>query len=164
MRNTRPIFRRSTTVKLSFRGDMQGLQAGLDILSRDFGYEQHDSGLEIRVERRSDHLIQVEKNGPRATIRYAEKIHFFRALGLLLEALPRGEDFTLAEEPQFTMNGAMFDVSQTSAIRFRAGFCRRNLDVAWLRRELGKDLPDHQSRLECVQERGRQGSVCHHLG
>lgn len=59
----------------------------------------------------------VRKKGQAAEIRYARPIHFYRALGLLVQELRKGSgDFELKEIPQFTMNGPMFDVSQGNAV------------------------------------------------
>jgi len=107
-------------MKLHFSGDLQECMKGIGILAGDFGYEISNNGkdcLNIKVEKRSGCDIYVAKKGLDAVIRYSEKIHFFRALGLLLEALKHNdEDFEITEEPQFTMNGAMFDVSQGNAV------------------------------------------------
>lgn len=103
-------------MKLFFQGDIEEVKKGIGILSEDFGFEAGSDGLNVRVEKAAGSDIYVEKAGDQALIRYSEKIHFFRALGLLLEALGKGEDFTIVEVPQFTMNGPMFDVSQGNAV------------------------------------------------
>lgn len=103
-------------MKLCFRGDIQDCLKGLEILSDDYDFELDDEGLKIEVEQSPGCDIVVWKAGNRAKIRYSEKIHFFRAVGLLLEALPKKENFEIVETPQFTMNGAMFDVSQSNAV------------------------------------------------
>ena len=102
-------------MKLFFQGDISAVEAGLNILSGEFNFELDPNGLKVTVENKPGCNIHVEKKGNQAAIRYSEKIHFFRALGLLIEKLPEGKDFEITEEPQFTMNGAMFDVSQGNA-------------------------------------------------
>ncbi len=104
-------------MKLCFQGDLNDIKKGVAVLAKDFGFELDSKGLNVRVERRAAGSgICVEKTGDGAVIRYSEKIHFFRGLGLLLEALKEKEEFHIAEEPQFTMNGPMFDVSQGNAV------------------------------------------------
>lgn len=103
-------------MKLYFQGDIEDIKKGIDILSEDFGFEIDPNGLKVQVEKIAGSNVCVEKTGDRATIRYSEKIHFFRALGLLLEALGKRQEFNIVEEPQFTMNGPMFDVSQGNAV------------------------------------------------
>ena len=103
-------------MKLCFQGDIEEIKKGLDILSEDFGYTLDSNGLQIQVAKIAGSSICVEKTGDKAIIRYSDKIHFFRALGLLLEALEQRQEFKIVEEPQFTMNGPMFDVSQGNAV------------------------------------------------
>ena len=103
-------------MKLCFQGDIKEINKGIVILSKDFGYKLDSSGLKIQVEKIAGSNIIVEKTGDLAIIRYSEKIHFFRGLGLLLEALEQSQEFKIVEEPQFTMNGPMFDVSQGNAV------------------------------------------------
>lgn len=103
-------------MKLNFQGDMHDFVKGLDILSTDFGYELDSDGLKVQVENKSGCAIYIAKKGNQATIQYSEKIHFFRALGLLLEALKEKEEFEIIEECQFTTNGVMFDISQGNAV------------------------------------------------
>ncbi|MGI6610594.1 MAG: beta-N-acetylhexosaminidase [Limnochordia bacterium] len=103
--------------RLHFQGDVQDCMEGLQLLAPDFRYQLSADGLTVTVEQQPGCPVTVEKKGNQATIRYSEKIHFFRALGLLLEQLAVGSgDFSLSEEPQFTMNGVMYDVSQGNAV------------------------------------------------
>lgn len=103
-------------MKLFFQGDIEAVKAGLNILAGEFSYEIDPGGLKVVVENKPGSNIYVSKKGNLATIKYSEKVHFFRALGLLLEKLVNDGDFEITEEPQFTMNGAMFDVSQGNAV------------------------------------------------
>ncbi|HHT26054.1 MAG TPA: beta-N-acetylhexosaminidase [Firmicutes bacterium] len=102
--------------RLHFTGDVEYLRPGLELLAPDYNYELHPDGSEVHVIRR-DGPIEVVKKGESIRICYAERIHFFRALGLLLEALTNQKNaFHITEEPQFATNGAMFDVSQSNAV------------------------------------------------
>jgi hexosaminidase len=102
--------------RLNFIGDVEYLRPGLGLLASDYQFEMHPDGLEVQVTQRCG-PIEVTKQGESAQIYYTERIHFFRALGLLLEALrDQQSDFSMIEEPQFATNGAMFDVSQSNAV------------------------------------------------
>jgi hexosaminidase len=103
-------------MQLHFFGDTSELTDGIHILSKELGFEVSSSGLKVQIVKRAQSNIEVSKNGDALRIAYSERIHFFRALGLLVEALREKEQFAIVEEPQFTMNGAMFDVSQGSAV------------------------------------------------
>lgn len=101
---------------LNFVGDMSGLEKGIDIISKELNFITAPEGLTVKVEKCQSGKLEVAKNAQAAYIKYSEKIHFFRALGLLTEELARQSDFEISEEPQFTMNGVMFDVSQGNAV------------------------------------------------
>ncbi|HVL24749.1 MAG TPA: beta-N-acetylhexosaminidase, partial [Thermomicrobiales bacterium] len=58
----------------------------------------------------------VHRDGDAGVIRYRERAHFFRGLGLFVEASAAGRVFSITETPQFTMNGPMIDVSQGNAV------------------------------------------------
>lgn len=103
-------------MKICFQGDVTDLKKGLEILAEDFGYTLAEDGLKVQVEKKPGSGIYVAGNKSNAVIRYSEKNHFFRALGLLLEALAEKDEYEISEEPQFTMNGPMFDVSQGNAV------------------------------------------------
>ncbi len=115
-------------MKLCFKGDVNDLIKGIEILSQDFGFEacfdetccestDNSGTIQVLVENYVNADIYVGRTGTNAIIRYSEKIRFFRALGLLVEAVQNNkETFEIIEQPQFTMNGAMFDVSQGNAV------------------------------------------------
>lgn len=104
---------------LGFRGDVEELRPGLDLLAPWLNFQVSEKGLAVAARKTAGRSLRVSKKGRRAEIRFAEKAHFFRGLGLLLQELEdRGEaaDFELAEEAQFATAGAMFDVSQGNAV------------------------------------------------
>lgn len=103
-------------MNLFFTGDMCGLEEGVGILSQELGFTISPDGLAVTVECNPGGELEVRKNGKNIIIRFSKRIHFFRALGLLVESLQEGCDFSITEEPQFDMNGAMFDVSQGNAV------------------------------------------------
>lgn len=107
-------------MKLCFKGDVQECIRGIEILSSDFGFDINSGelgSLKVQVEKEAGCDIYVVKKETDIVIRYSKKIHFFRALGLMLERLRNNEEnFEITEKPQFTMNGSMFDVSQGNAV------------------------------------------------
>jgi len=103
-------------MKLRLIGDLDGLQEGLAALAAEAGIELSDEGRAVEVVKHSANRIIVEADGDALRIAYHRKIHFFRAIGLLVEALREGNAFRIEEEPQFEMNGPMFDVSQGGAV------------------------------------------------
>jgi hexosaminidase len=105
------------SINLRFIGDLTGLNEGIGLFAAELGFGIVSAGgLPVHVIRESGSPIHVSGTEGIASITYSEKIHFFRALGLLVEALRDRNDFDIAETPQFRTNGAMFDVSQGNAV------------------------------------------------
>lgn len=73
-------------------------------------------GLKIRVIQ-APGPIQLSLKHGQGTIRYQEKIHFFRALGVFLEQARERDRFELTEEPRFDFNGTMLDVSRNGVLK-----------------------------------------------
>lgn len=88
--------------------------------------QQAPDGLQVTVIKGStangDPLC-VKRTGDQITIRYPEKIHYFRALGLLAEQLKKGGDFIIEEIPQFDTSGVMPDLSFGSPLNVK-GLCK----------------------------------------
>jgi hypothetical protein len=103
-------------MRLGFEGDILGLEKGIEAFSKEFGYKVCCDGMPVKAIKDKVNKIQVSKKGGAAVIRYSERVHFFRALGLLLEAMGEKDEFEIEEEPQFSMNGIMIDVSQGNAV------------------------------------------------
>lgn len=104
-------------MKLEIVGDVADLMNGLMALAPEIGVEIGSGGFPVSVLKSDENQIEVIKSEHNASIRYAEKIHFFRALGLFVEALQTGDrEFRITEIPQFSMNGPMIDVSQGNAV------------------------------------------------
>jgi hexosaminidase len=104
------------SVRLHFTGDVSGLEDGIAILADARGVEIGAGGIGISVERHERPTLEVTRAGNSGTVRYRERAHFFRGLGLLLEASADGDHLSLAEAPQFAMNGPMIDCSQGNAV------------------------------------------------
>src|SRR5260370_34179497 len=97
-------------MKIKLEGDWKDLENGFYLISQKLGLELAPDGLPIRVEKNSKG-IEVELQDGCGAIRFAERIHFFRALGLFVEAAQRADQFKLEEKPQFTTIGVMSDKS-----------------------------------------------------
>jgi hexosaminidase len=103
-------------MQLNFTGDIGEIEAGLGAVSPIFGIEVAPDGLRVEVVRTDDNRIDVSKRSDGATIRYRNRVQFFRALGLLVEGLAEGGDIDISETPRFDMVGPMIDVSQGNAV------------------------------------------------
>ena len=108
--------------ELYFQGEYKDLLPGIEILAPELNYRiSLDSGssLRVKVSQIKENQIWISKQGNRAEIRYNQKHQFFRGLALLLQELkekPKSPNFEILERPQFSTVGAMFDVSQGSAV------------------------------------------------
>jgi len=99
-----------------FFGDVKDLTYGIQILSRELKFEVSPDGTRIKVEKSSENKLEIIKNSKECIIKYLKPIHFFRALGLFMEAIQGNNEFHIVEEPQFITNGVMFDISQGNAV------------------------------------------------
>src|SRR5258706_1275205 len=102
-------------MKIKLEGDWKDLENGFYLISQKLGLELAPDGLPIRVEKNSKG-IEVELQDGCGAIRFAERIHFFRALGLFVEAAQRADQFKLEEKPQFTTIGVMADMSRNAVL------------------------------------------------
>lgn len=100
---------------IKFSGDIKELERGIEILSKKLHYTVSEDGFEVVVKKANDGL-KVCGNETSATIEYAEKAHFFRALGILFEQLKKGGEFCVSEAPNFKTLGAMFDCSRNAVL------------------------------------------------
>ncbi|MEG1446965.1 MAG: family 20 glycosylhydrolase, partial [Ruthenibacterium sp.] len=103
-------------IRIHLRGG-DALREGLSLLCADYDFVLAETGLAVTVVQKDASPIYVTLKKDAAEIIYDRTIHFFRAFGLLLEALQQNKtEVSLCEIPQFTMNGPMFDVSQGNAV------------------------------------------------
>lgn len=102
--------------ELNLTGETNGLMKGIEILGEKLGFRIAESGLKVKVEKVSENIIEINFNNGICCIKYKEKIHFFRALGILLENLKHTGKFILVEKPQFRLDGVMFDVSRNAVM------------------------------------------------
>lgn len=103
-------------MKLNFKGKIDHLHKGIELLSGELGYESSPDGIVVHVERIERNALEVIRKKSEVVIRYNRRIHFFRALGLLVESSFIHDEFEVFEEPQFDLNGIMPDISQGNAI------------------------------------------------
>jgi len=102
-------------MKLFIFGEVEDIMAGVQVLLQELGVELAEDGFPVKVERLSG-KIEVASDGLQGIIRFDQKIHFFRALGLFIEAMKSKKSFEICEEPQFTKNGVMFDASRNAVM------------------------------------------------
>jgi hexosaminidase len=103
-------------MKFKLINDSPEIISGVLLLKAELNFEISDKGMALKIEKSDQDQIVVSKKGDYCFIQYNKKIHLFRALGLLMEALQDQLEFYITETPAFTMNGIMFDVSQGNAV------------------------------------------------
>src|SRR5690625_5105286 len=99
-------------MKLKLSGNVENLIDGIKELQSDYNFVISDSAqIELTCEQRSeDASLTVSYSNNQAHITYDKQHHFFRALGLLLEKLSKGEtEIKITETAQFNTVGPMFD-------------------------------------------------------
>jgi len=98
-------------MKFNFIGISEELLAPLSIISGEHGFEICADGIPVEVSKQ-DMGLYVCYNGKEAKIAYDKKVEFFRALGLLIEAVSEGKtEFAKNEQPYFETCGGMYDNS-----------------------------------------------------
>lgn len=102
-------------MKIKFEGEWQSFEQGIQLLSPKLGLEWTPAGLPIHIEQSTGQLEAHLLNG-RGLIRFDEPIHFFRALGLFIEAAQNTDQFSLTEKPQFSTVGVTIDVSRNAVL------------------------------------------------
>ena len=103
-------------MKLNFTGEIQELRSGMEILCKRLGLQLDSAGMTVKVSKR-DGDLELKKENEDITIFYQDKIHFYRALGLLREKLCEGTDqFHIKETPNFETNGIMVDCSRNAVM------------------------------------------------
>jgi hypothetical protein len=81
------------------------------------GIREGPGGITVAAEKSDKPLLEVHGSGGRYTITYSERSFFFRGLGLLCQELSKNKtEIRVSETPRFTMNGAMYDVTQGNAV------------------------------------------------
>lgn len=94
------------------------LHAGIEIVSKilDFTVSDIMPDVMVTAEKADDaSVLNVFRNGDKATIVYGEKVSFFR--GLMLLCKNHENDFEIKEKKHFRTNGPMFDMSRNSVFK-----------------------------------------------
>ncbi len=107
--------KKNFSVWLDWQGDAAELKDGVLAILPDLGATLAEDGIHITPKKVKGDLLGVRRHGNEATVTYGERVHFFRALGLLAQHLDDAE-YTVEEKCYFTMNGTMFDVSQSNTL------------------------------------------------
>lgn len=98
-------------MKIHVYGQTGELIEGIEELSEILHIELHADGMPVEAVQAPGPL-QVTLRDGKGSIRYQEKIHFYRALGLFVQHAAESDSFEITEEPKFTFNGTMLDVSR----------------------------------------------------
>ncbi|MGG1576260.1 beta-N-acetylhexosaminidase [Fictibacillus sp. NRS-1165] len=104
-------------MKLSFLGEWDTLREGIDKLAPQLEIEISEDGIPVKVVKSSKALLEVRLENGEGLITYQKTIHFFRALGLFVEASRKKEAFRIIEQPYFETNGVMFDCSRNAVMK-----------------------------------------------
>lgn len=104
-------------MSFEYFGDLDGLTEGIGILDGQYKFSSITDDIKVTGKKTEENILKVACKDGNAVIKYKERSHFFRGLGILAQGLEKGEREILVEEvTKFTMNGAMFDVSQGNAV------------------------------------------------
>lgn len=109
-------------MKLFFENAEQLLK-GIEELSSELSFTvgncKETADICVTITTTEEDQLEVTLQGAQATICYGNQpVRFFRALGLLCEAIADGKtDFYKKEKPNFTQNGPMYDVARNMVFR-----------------------------------------------
>lgn len=106
-------------MKLYFEG-AKALMDGIEVLAADLGFEvAEDAAYRVAVKEIEENALNLTIQGEEITITYGGgKSRFFRALGLLVQALKDGcTEKELQEKPLFKTNGSMVDMSRSAVMK-----------------------------------------------
>lgn len=109
-------------LKLNLTGEADRFHEGILQLQSLLDFEWSEQGIEIRVEHGAGNLevsysrMESPTQGT-GRIKFDQPIHFFRALGLLIEHIKKGESFRIEQTPHFDFNGSMLDMSRNAVMR-----------------------------------------------
>ncbi len=103
-------------ISVNFRGNTDKLNEGIDILSKDLGFNIGTGEKEICVSE-CDIGFDVRSDGNKATISYHTPADFFRALALTINSFKKNIGCNLSQSPAFESCGIMLDVSRGAVIK-----------------------------------------------
>ena len=100
--------------------DSQELCSAIALVSEDLGIESVSEGAEyaIEVKKSTEHILKVSVEGKNAAIEYGGGVSvFLRGLAIAADALRKGERAEIYDNPIFTLNGAMLDMSRNAVMK-----------------------------------------------
>ncbi len=107
-------------LKIQIKGDISPIIEGLSELQAEYHFNLSDKAdivLTCKQQTSNEKLHIMYKNGE-GTIGYRQANHFFRAFGIFLEQLQKGEShFIIEETPQFKTIGPMLDLSRNTVMK-----------------------------------------------
>jgi hexosaminidase len=102
-------------VNIHFIGNIQRVEKGARILCKQLNVDLSEHGTPIEVTQRPGSIEVIYREG-KGYIACDQPIHFFRALGLWIEARREKQSFHITETPQFQTNGVMVDASRNAVM------------------------------------------------
>jgi hexosaminidase len=103
-------------MELTLLGDLQGLEQAILAVAPDLDINIGDAGRKVIVRQSTRDAIDVTWDAGIPTIHHGSRVQFFRALGLVVEAMSVESQKDVTEEPHFSLIGPMIDVSQGNAV------------------------------------------------
>src|SRR5690625_5297914 len=107
-------------MQIKLNGENEHLLSGLKKLQKELDFEiTDDASIQVSCKKivETPH-IKIEFKDGQGTIEYENPNHFYRAFGILLEKLQKGEtNFSVEETAQFQTVGPMFDFSRNAVFR-----------------------------------------------
>lgn len=105
-----------------FFENVDELSDGIMLLADELNLElvsYEDAQVRVTVKKGDKDYFALDWNAPQAVITYGgSKSRFFRALGILVEAVSKGEKSkSVTQKPDFTVNGAMIDMSRNAVMK-----------------------------------------------
>lgn len=103
------------SVEFDWCGNADELAAGTELLLSDLNLTPGAGGVRIVSKKVVGEKLCIVRSGDEAVVSYARPIHFFRALGLIVQHM-NDESYSCEETCYFDSNGIMFDVSQSNTL------------------------------------------------
>ena len=100
-------------IKLSFKGDIDGLINGITEISGEKRFVIAEDGYPVTAKKGDGLYVSLKREG--AEIIYPFKAAFFRGLSLIIQHF--GEEYSTRETPCFDKNGIMLDSSRNAVLR-----------------------------------------------
>ncbi|WP_318614298.1 family 20 glycosylhydrolase [Sporosarcina sp. YIM B06819] len=98
---------------IKLMGTEKQLVEGLNEMSHLVDFQLTETGIPVEVEQ-SGSGIKVEFNGEIGKVTFQYTHQFYRAFGLLIEGIKKGEPFEVVEKPVYNSLGVMFDCSRNA--------------------------------------------------